>query len=51
MADSQGVFLSDFGKYELSKPNPSVDDIGCDVNGSPGESFDVCTLTGGRAKS
>lgn len=38
------VFICDFGKDELQKPNPSTDDIGCDVNCSPGESFDVCAL-------
>jgi len=38
------VFICDFGKDELQKPNPNPDDIGCDVNCSPGESFDVCTL-------
>lgn len=40
------VFICDFGKEELQKPNPSIADIGCDVNCSPGESFDVCTLEG-----
>src|SRR5258708_26824352 len=40
------VFICDFGKDELQEPNPSTDDIGCDVNCSPGESFDVCTLEG-----
>lgn len=38
------VFICAFGKDELEKPNPSAGDIGCDVNCSPGESFDVCTL-------
>ena len=38
------VFICDFGKDELQKPNPSPEDIGCDVNCSPGESFDVCTV-------
>ena len=40
------VFISNFGKDELLKPNPNVHDIGCDVNCSPGELFDVCTLVG-----
>jgi predicted amidohydrolase len=40
------VFICDFGKDELEKPNPNIDDIGCDVNCSPGETFDVCTLDG-----
>ncbi len=38
------VFICDFGKGALQKPNPSTEDIGCDVNCSPGESFDVCAL-------
>jgi predicted amidohydrolase len=38
------VFICDFGKDELQKPNPSKNDIGCDVNCSPGESFGVCKL-------
>ena len=40
------VFICNFGEDELSKPNPNVAEIGCDVNCSPGESFHVCTLTG-----
>ncbi|PYU65450.1 MAG: hypothetical protein DMG49_24195, partial [Acidobacteria bacterium] len=44
------VFICDFGKYDLLKPNPNVDDIGCDVNCSPGESFDVCTLAGAEGE-
>lgn len=40
------VFICDFGKDELQKPNPRREDIGCDVNCSPGESFDVCLLKG-----
>jgi predicted amidohydrolase len=40
------VFICDFGKDELGKANPRVADVGCDVNCSPGESFDVCTLEG-----
>jgi predicted amidohydrolase len=38
------VFICNFGKDELQRPDPSADDIGCDVNCSPGETFDVCTL-------
>ncbi len=38
------VFICDFGKDELQKPNPSRNAIGCDANCSPGESFGVCTL-------
>jgi predicted amidohydrolase len=46
------VFICDFGKDELDKPNPNNDDIGCDMNCSPGEAFRVCTLEGseGQAK-
>jgi N-carbamoylputrescine amidase len=40
------VFICDFGKEELLKPNPNVQDIGCDLNCSPGELFDICTLVG-----
>jgi len=40
------IFICDFGKDELLKPDPNVHDIGCDVNCSPGEVFDVCTLVG-----
>jgi predicted amidohydrolase len=40
------VFICDFGKNELGKSNPEIADIGCDVNCSPGGSFDVCTLDG-----
>jgi predicted amidohydrolase len=38
------VFICDFGKDEISKPQPQIDEIGCDINCSPGESFSVCTL-------
>jgi predicted amidohydrolase len=40
------VFLCDFGEAELAKPNPNPNEVGCDVNCSPGEAFDVCTLSG-----
>jgi predicted amidohydrolase len=40
------IFICDFGRDELLKPNPNVQDIGCDVNCSPGELFDTCTLVG-----
>jgi predicted amidohydrolase len=40
------VFICVFGEAELLKPNPKPTDIGCDVNCSPGESFEVCTLSG-----
>jgi len=40
------VFICDFGKDELLKPNPNVQDIGCDVNCGPDELFDICTLVG-----
>ena len=40
------VFICDFGQHELLKPMPDFQEIGCDVNCSPGDSFDVCTLAG-----
>src|SRR5215471_8386256 len=40
------VFICDFGGAELLKPDPNIHEIGCDVNCSPGESFNVCTLSG-----
>lgn len=40
------VFVCDFGEEELLKSDPDPQDIGCDVNCSPGESFDVCVLSG-----
>jgi N-carbamoylputrescine amidase len=40
------VFICDFGYEELLKPTPNLREIGCDVNCSPGDSFDVCTLAG-----
>jgi predicted amidohydrolase len=40
------VFICDFGKDELEKADPSQENIGCDVNCSPGDSFNVCTLKG-----
>jgi predicted amidohydrolase len=40
------VFICDFGKDEVEKSDPNPENIGCDVNCSPGESFDVCTLEG-----
>lgn len=47
------VFICNFGEDELRKPEPNPAYIGCDVNCSPGESFNVCTLCGaeGRGKS
>ncbi len=38
------VFICDFGEAELLKRDPNPTDIGCDVNCSPGESFEVCVL-------
>jgi len=40
------VFICDFGREELLKPAPDLQEIGCDVNCSAGDSFDVCTLAG-----
>ena len=39
------VFICDFGEGQLLKSDPNPEDIGCDVNCSPGDSFDVCVLT------
>jgi len=46
------VFICDFGKDELLKPNPDAANIGCDANCSPGDSFDVAALeaSGGQVK-
>ncbi|MGO9271562.1 MAG: carbon-nitrogen hydrolase family protein [Terriglobia bacterium] len=44
------VFICDFGEDELLKPKPSADDIGCDANCSPGESFGVCRLQGAEGE-
>jgi predicted amidohydrolase len=44
------VFICDFGKDDLQEPNPTTDNIGCDVNCSPGETFDVCTLENAEGK-
>jgi predicted amidohydrolase len=40
------TFICNFGREELLKPDPNRDDIGCDFNCDPGDSFDVCTLAG-----
>ncbi len=40
------VFICDFGQEELLKPDPNPTEIGCDANCSPGESFEVCSVTG-----
>jgi N-carbamoylputrescine amidase len=40
------VFLCNFGAAELLKQSPNTDGIGCDLNCSAGESFEVCALTG-----
>ena len=42
------VFICDFGKDELLKSNPNSHDVGCDVNCSPGEVFNVCTVVGAQ---
>jgi len=44
------VYICNFGQDELSKPNPQSGNIGCDVNCSPGDSFDVCILKGTHAE-
>lgn len=40
------VFICDFGKEELSKRVPNKDEVGCDYNCTPGNSFEVCTILG-----
>ena len=40
------VFLCDFGQEELLKPTPDIREIGCDINCTAGDSFNVCTLNG-----
>jgi predicted amidohydrolase len=42
------VFICDFGKGELLESNPNSHGVGCDVNFSPGEVFDVCTVVGAQ---
>ena len=44
--DYSKQFICDFGKEEFLKPHPNRDDIGCDFNCDPGDSFEVCTLVG-----
>lgn len=44
------VFICDFGEAELFKSAPNPVEIGCDVNCSPGESFDVCVLKGAEGE-
>ena len=44
------VFLCDFGEDELLRHNQSAEEIGCDVNCSPGESFSVCKLSGAQGE-
>ena len=45
------VFICNFGQDELSQPNPQPGEIGCDLNCSPGDSFDVCTLKGAAGEA
>lgn len=44
------VFICDFGEAELFKSDPNPAEIGCDVNCSPGESFEVCVLNGAQGE-
>jgi predicted amidohydrolase len=44
------VLVCDFGEAELLKPDPNPGDIGCDVACSPGESFNVCKLSGAEGE-
>ncbi|HET9790309.1 MAG TPA: carbon-nitrogen hydrolase family protein [Candidatus Angelobacter sp.] len=45
------VFICNFGQDEVSKSNPQPEEIGCDFNCSPGDSFNICTLQGARAQA
>ena len=40
------VFICNFGTDELSKAEPNRGEIGCDVNCSPGDSFNTAVLKG-----
>lgn len=44
------VFICDFGEAELFKSDPNPAEIGCDVNCSPGESFEVCVIKGAEGE-
>jgi predicted amidohydrolase len=48
--DYSKVFICDFGKEELLSEHPNLDAIGCDYNCTPGNTFEVCTLTGKEGK-
>lgn len=50
MLEYSKVFICDFGKDKLLKPNQNSHDVGCDVNCSPGEVFDVCTVVGAEGE-
>jgi len=39
-------FICNFGKQELVESHHDREDIGCDFNCDPGDSFEICTLTG-----
>ena len=39
-------FICNFGKQELLGPQRDREDVGCDFNCDPGDSFEVCTLAG-----
>lgn len=45
-------FICNFGEEEFLKTHPDRDEIGCDFNCDPGDSFEVCTLAckGGEIK-
>lgn len=44
------VFICNFGETELLTPGSDIDSIGCDVNCSPGDSFNICTLSGDQGE-
>jgi N-carbamoylputrescine amidase len=38
------VFICDFGKEELEKEHPNLNEVGCDYACAPGNAFEVCAL-------
>ncbi|MEM7125852.1 MAG: carbon-nitrogen hydrolase family protein [Chloroflexota bacterium] len=44
LLDYSKVFICDFGKEELTKESPDLNELGCDYNCAPGESFEVAAL-------
>lgn len=44
------VFICGFGRDEAAKSDARMEEIGCDVNCSPGDSFGVCRLAGSEGE-